>query len=84
MHTFSIGFPDFPRDELDRAAITAEIYATDHTAIECRAADMASLPGIVWALDEPVGDPIIVPLYGFREKRTGRSRSSCPAKAATK
>jgi asparagine synthase (glutamine-hydrolysing) len=63
VHTFSIGFPDFPHDELDRAAITAEIYATDHTAIECRAADMASLPDIVWALDEPVGDPIIVPLY---------------------
>ena len=84
VHTFSIGFPDFPHDELDRAAITAEIYATDHTAIECRAADMAGLPDIIWSLDEPVGDPTIVPSTCFREKRTGRSRSSCPAKAATK
>jgi asparagine synthase (glutamine-hydrolysing) len=63
VHTFSIGFPDFPHNELDRAAITAEIYGTDHTPIECTAADMASLPDIVWALDEPVGDPIVVPLY---------------------
>ncbi len=63
VHTFSIGFPDFPYNELDRAAITAKIYNTDHTPIECSAADMAMLPDIVWSLDEPVGDPIVVPLY---------------------
>jgi asparagine synthase (glutamine-hydrolysing) len=70
VHTFSIGFAGFPHDELDRAALTAEIFATDHTAIECRAADMAQLPDIVWSLDEPVGDPIVVPLYALsREAR---------------
>ena len=63
VRTFSIGFPDFPTDELDRAAITARIFKTDHTPIECRESDMAALPDIVWSLDEPVGDPIIVPLY---------------------
>ncbi len=63
VHTFSIGFPDFPTDELDRAALTARIFETDHTAIECTASDMAALPNIVWSLDEPVGDPIVVPLY---------------------
>ena len=46
VRTFSIGFPDFQHNELERVAITAEIYATDHTAIECTAADMASLPEI--------------------------------------
>lgn len=63
VHTFSIGFPDFPTDELDRAALTARVLKTDHTPIECTASDMAALPDIVWSLDEPVGDPIIVPLY---------------------
>ena len=63
VHTFSIGFPDFPTDELDRAALTARIFETDHTALECTASDMAALPDIAWSLDEPVGDPIVVPLY---------------------
>lgn len=63
VHTFSIGFPDFPKDELNRAALTARLLGTDHTPLACTAADMASLPDIVWSLDEPVGDPIIVPLY---------------------
>jgi asparagine synthase (glutamine-hydrolysing) len=62
VHTFSIGFPDFPKDELQRAALTAQTFATHHTPVECRAADMAALPDIAWSLDEPVGDPIIVPL----------------------
>jgi asparagine synthase (glutamine-hydrolysing) len=63
VHTFSVGFPEFPRDELDRAALTARALGTDHTALECTSSDMAALPDIVWSLDEPVGDPIVVPLY---------------------
>src|SRR5262249_34276144 len=31
--TFSIGFPDFPQDELDRAARSARLLGTDHTPI---------------------------------------------------
>lgn len=63
VHTFSIGFPEFPKDELDRAGLAARALGTDHTPLECTSADMAALPDIVWSLDEPVGDPIVVPLY---------------------
>ena len=28
---------------------------------------MALLPRIIWALDEPVGDPIVVPMYLLSE-----------------
>jgi asparagine synthase (glutamine-hydrolysing) len=61
--TFSISFPDFPQDDVDRAALTARTFQTDHEQIECRAADMAALPDIVWSLDEPIGDAIVVPMY---------------------
>lgn len=63
VRTFSIGFPDFPRDERAAAAATARALGTEHVEFECRAADMASLPDIVAALDEPIGDPIVVPTY---------------------
>ncbi|MFM9939187.1 MAG: asparagine synthase (glutamine-hydrolyzing) [Hyphomicrobiaceae bacterium] len=63
VHTFSIGFPDFPDHDRDRAAITAKALSTKHTPIECRPADMANLADIAWHLDEPVGDAIVVPMY---------------------
>lgn len=63
VRTFTIGFPDFPSHEGARAALTAKVLGTDHHAIECRAADMAALPDIAYALDEPVGDAIVVPMY---------------------
>lgn len=61
--TFSIGFPDFPDDDIRRAELTAQAFQTDHQQIECREADMASLPDIAWKLDEPMGDAIVVPMY---------------------
>ncbi|MBR1229201.1 asparagine synthase (glutamine-hydrolyzing) [Bradyrhizobium sp. AUGA SZCCT0176] len=61
--TFSIGFPDFPDHDRELAALTARRIGSDHHAIDCRAEDMASLPEIAFALDEPVGDAIVVPMY---------------------
>jgi asparagine synthase (glutamine-hydrolysing) len=61
--TFTIAFPDFPSDDSRRAALTARALNTDHHPIACRAADFTALPDIIWSLDEPVGDAIIVPLY---------------------
>ncbi|WP_291612722.1 asparagine synthase (glutamine-hydrolyzing) [Bradyrhizobium sp.] len=60
--TFSIGFPDFPDDDRELAALTAKRIGTDHHPIDCRAQDMASLPDIAIKLDEPVGDAIVVPM----------------------
>jgi len=60
--TFSIGFPDFPDDDRNLAALTARRLGTDHHPIDCRAEDMAMLPDIAFKLDEPVGDAIVVPM----------------------
>jgi asparagine synthase (glutamine-hydrolysing) len=63
LHTFSIGFRDFPGDDQQGAAATAQHLGTTHHAIECGHADFADLPNIAWSLDEPVGDAIVVPMY---------------------
>ncbi len=70
LHTFSVGFPDFPHNELEQAAATAKHLGSDHRAIECRAADMGNLEDMVAALDDPFGDAIVVPMYALaREAR---------------
>jgi asparagine synthase (glutamine-hydrolysing) len=63
LHTFSIGFRDFPSDDQQGAASTAAHLGTTHHAIECGHGDFAALPEIAWSLDEPVGDAIVVPMY---------------------
>ena len=62
VRTFTVGF-DFEHDELEQAAATARHLGCIHTEIPCRAADVELLPQIVWHLDEPVGDPIVIPMY---------------------
>ncbi len=60
---FSIGFPDFPGNEIAQARETADHIGGDFTALECREGDLQSLPDIVYALDEPFGDAITLPMY---------------------
>ena len=62
VRTFTVGF-DFEHDELEQAAATARHLGCVHTEIPCRAADVELLPQIVWHLDEPVGDPIVIPMF---------------------
>jgi asparagine synthase (glutamine-hydrolysing) len=62
VRTFTVGF-DFEHDELRHAAETAERLGCVHTEISCRAADVGLLPTIVWHLDEPIGDPIVIPMF---------------------
>jgi asparagine synthase (glutamine-hydrolysing) len=62
VRTFTVGF-DFEHDELEQAASTARQLGCIHTEISCRASDIELLPQIVWHLDEPVGDPIVIPMY---------------------
>jgi asparagine synthase (glutamine-hydrolysing) len=61
--TFSVRFPDFPSDDAARAATTAKFLGADHHDIECRRADVKDFPEIVWSLDEPVGDAIVLPMF---------------------
>ncbi len=62
LRTFTVGF-DYEHDELAEAAATARAFGCEHTEIECRASDVGLLPEIVYHLDEPIGDGIVVPLY---------------------
>ena len=62
VRTFTVGF-DFEHDELAAAAATARELGCIHTEIPCRAADVELLPEIVWHLDEPIGDAIVLPMY---------------------
>jgi len=60
--TFSVGF-DYEHDELKEAAATADLLGCNHHTIECGAADIGLLPEIVYYSDDPLGDPISIPMY---------------------
>lgn len=60
--TFAVGF-DYEHDELNEAAATAKFFGCDHHEIACRAEDVSLLPEIVYHLDEPMGDAIIIPMF---------------------
>jgi len=60
--TFSIGF-DWEGDELPEARAAARALGCDHHEIICKTEDFAHLPKLIWHLDEPVGDGIILPIY---------------------
>jgi len=60
--TFTVGF-DYQYDELSEAAETARHLGCDHTEITWGVSDIELLPKLVWHLDEPLGDPIVIPMY---------------------
>jgi asparagine synthase (glutamine-hydrolysing) len=62
VRTFTVGFGD-QGDELAEAAQTAELLGCEHTEVACAASDVELLPDIVYHLDEPVGDPIVIPMF---------------------
>jgi asparagine synthase (glutamine-hydrolysing) len=62
VRTFTVGF-DYEHDELGEAAATAKLLGCRHTEIPCGVGDIAHLPKIVWHLDEPLGDAIVIPMY---------------------
>lgn len=69
VRTFSVGF-DYEHDELTQAAETARLLGCQHTEVSCRAEDISLLPEVVYHLDEPVGDAIVVPMFQLsREAR---------------
>jgi len=62
VRTFSVGF-DYEHDELSEAAATAELLGCDHHELACRAEDVTLLPEIVYHSDDPLGDPISIPMF---------------------
>lgn len=62
LETFSIGF-GLELDETAAASATAERFGARHTEIRLEADSYRQLPAIAAALDEPIGDGIVVPTY---------------------
>jgi asparagine synthase (glutamine-hydrolysing) len=67
IRTFTVGF-DYEHDELTQAAATAKALGCKHTEIACRPSDIELLPRVVYHLDEPIGDPIVIPMFQLAEE----------------
>lgn len=59
LHTFSIGF-NSPIDETKEAAQTARLLGTTHHEIHMTPDDFERLPRVIWQMDRPVGDALII------------------------
>jgi asparagine synthase (glutamine-hydrolysing) len=66
VNTYSIGF-NSPVDETRDAAETARLLGTSHHEIQCAPEDFDLLPKIVWHMDRPVGDALILAFYKLAE-----------------
>jgi asparagine synthase (glutamine-hydrolysing) len=75
LRTFSVAFADEPSlDELAQARAVAEFFGTDHHELVLDDADVIRcLPDLVHHQDEPLADPVCVPLFHLARltKRTG-------------
>jgi asparagine synthase (glutamine-hydrolysing) len=60
--TFSVGF-GWEGDELDDAAVVAKALGCDHHPFRVQPEDFSEFPNLIRALDEPIGDPIVLPMY---------------------
>jgi asparagine synthase (glutamine-hydrolysing) len=66
VNTYSIGF-NSPVDETHHAAETARLLGTTHHEIQCAPQDFDLLPKVVWHMDRPVGDALIIAFYKLAE-----------------
>lgn len=62
INTYSIGF-DSPVDETPAARETAAFLGTNHHEIVCQPGDFDLLPKVVYHMDRPVGDALIIAFY---------------------
>ncbi|MBF0156162.1 MAG: asparagine synthase (glutamine-hydrolyzing) [Magnetococcales bacterium] len=62
VNSFSVGFHS-DRDETPQARWSAERIGTRHHEIYCTEKDFSLLERLVWHLDEPIGDAIVIPMY---------------------
>ena len=66
INTYSLGF-DSPLDETPAARETAAFLGTQHHEIICQPEDFELLPEIVWHMDRPVGDALLIAFYKLAE-----------------
>ncbi len=65
--TFSVGFGNNEVDELTKAQKIAEHFNTDHHEITIQKNISPLLPKLIWHLDMPHGDPVIIPQFKLSE-----------------
>jgi asparagine synthase (glutamine-hydrolysing) len=66
VNTYSIGF-NSPIDETHYAAETARFLGTTHHEIQCAPEDFNLLPKVVYQMDRPVGDALIIAFFKLAE-----------------
>ncbi len=67
--TFSVGFDHSNKvDELTKARIIAKHCNTDHKEIVVKGSVAELLPKLLWHLDQPHGDPVIIPQFHLSQK----------------
>jgi len=66
VNTYSLGF-NSPGDETHAAAETAKLLGTNHHEVQCSPDDFNLLPKVVWQMDRPVGDALIIAFYKLAE-----------------
>jgi len=67
--TFSVGFDHSNEvDELAKAKIIANHCNTDHREIIVKGSVAELLPKLLWHLDQPHGDPVVIPQFHLSEK----------------
>jgi asparagine synthase (glutamine-hydrolysing) len=67
VRTFTVGFADARYDEREYARAVAQRWSTQHEEIVLEADAAATLPRLVEAFDEPLGDEAALPLYQICE-----------------
>lgn len=65
VRTFTIGFHDNPAyNEIEEARFVAREYGTDHHEVMISQQELLDfLPDLIFHQDEPIADPVCVPLY---------------------
>ncbi len=65
VRTFSVGFRDNPEfNEIEEARFVANHYGTDHHEVIISQQELLDfLPDLIFHQDEPIADPVCVPLY---------------------
>lgn len=65
VRTFTVGFTDSEElNELDSARAISKRFGTDHHEVMIGSAEMQKfLPDLVFHQDEPIADPVCIPLY---------------------
>lgn len=66
INTYSIGF-NSPIDETHEARETAKLLGTNHQEVYCTPDDISLLPKVIYHMDRPVGDALIIAFYKLAE-----------------